>query len=76
MSSSALGPIQPQVHWVSGVLSMGVVGVHWLGHEGNISPPSCAEINGWSYTSTPPIYLYGMDWDSCALLRFSKCVMC
>jgi hypothetical protein len=33
------------------VLSVGVVGVHWLVHEGYTSPPSCAEINGWSYAS-------------------------
>ena len=56
--------------------AMGVVGLHWLGHGGDSSPPSCAEINGGSNTSTPPICLYGMDWDNCALLRFSKCVMC
>jgi len=33
------------------------------GREADHSPPSSAEVNEWSYTSTPPIRLH------CALLR-------
>jgi len=30
------------------------MGVKWLGHEADHSPPSSAEVNiTWSYTSTP-----------------------
>jgi hypothetical protein len=46
-----LGPTQPPIQWVPGVLSLGV---KWLGCEADHSPPSSAEINNaWSNTSTP-----------------------
>ena len=36
-----------------------------LGHKVHHSPPSSAEDkNEWSYTSTPPVCLPGMDRDS------------
>jgi hypothetical protein len=34
----------------------------WLGHEPNHSPPSCAEINAWSYTSTLPLVFMVWHW--------------
>ena len=37
-------------------------GVKQAGHEVNDLPPSSSKIeNEWSYTSTPPIYLHGVD---------------
>jgi hypothetical protein len=37
------------------------LGVKWLEHESDHSPPSSAEVkNAWSYTSTPP-YVF-MAW--------------
>jgi len=36
--------------------------VKWPGHEADHScPPSAEVMNEWSYTSTPPIYLLGVD---------------
>jgi hypothetical protein len=53
-SRMALGPTQPPIQWVPGVLSLGVM---QLGHEANHSPPSSAKVkNVWSYTSTPPMF--------------------
>jgi hypothetical protein len=41
------------------------LGVKWLGHEVDHSPPSNAEVkNEWSFTSALPIYLYDVDRDS------------
>jgi hypothetical protein len=57
-SRTALGPTQPPIQWVPGVLSLGV---KRSGHEADHSPPSNAEVkNAWSYTSTPPIRLNGV----------------
>jgi hypothetical protein len=57
-SRTALGPTQPPVQWVPGALSRGV---KRPGREADHSPPSSAEVkNAWSYTSTPPICLYGV----------------
>ena len=37
-------------------------GAKWLECEDNHWPPSNAEVrNDWSYTSTPPVGLHGMD---------------
>jgi hypothetical protein len=37
-------------------------GVNRQGREVHHSPPSTAEVkNEWSYTSTPPVYLHGLD---------------
>jgi hypothetical protein len=53
-----LGPTQPPILWVPGALSLGV---KQLGREADHSLLSSAEVNdAWSYTSTPPIHLYGM----------------
>jgi hypothetical protein len=50
-SSPALGPTQPLIQWVSGVLSLAV---KRPGRESDHSPPSSAEVkNSWSYTSVP-----------------------
>jgi len=35
-------------------------GVKRPGREDDHSPPSSAEVNAWSYTSTPPIRLHGV----------------
>jgi hypothetical protein len=57
-SRTALGPTQPPIQWVPGALSLGV---KRPGREADHSPPSSAEVkNAWSYTSTPPIRLYGV----------------
>jgi hypothetical protein len=58
MSRLVLGPTQSTIQWLSGALSLGV---KWLGHEADLSPPSNAKIkNAWSCTSTLPIHLHGM----------------
>jgi hypothetical protein len=53
----ALGSIQPSIQWVPGALSLGV---KRPGREADHSPPSSAEVNVWSYTSTP-LYAF-MAW--------------
>jgi hypothetical protein len=55
-SRLALGPIHP-IKWLPGALTL------WVkppGREAQHSPPSSAEVNAWSYTSTPPIRLHGV----------------
>jgi hypothetical protein len=55
-SRTALGPTQPPIQWVPGILSLGV---KRPGREADHSPPSSAEVkNAWSYTSAPPIRLH------------------
>ena len=40
-------------------------GVKQLRHEADHSPPPTTEVkNGWSYTSTPPVCLDGVDRDN------------
>jgi hypothetical protein len=52
------GATQTPVQWLPGAFSLGV---KWLGHEADHSPPSSAEVkNAWSYTSTPSICLHGV----------------
>jgi hypothetical protein len=56
VSRTALGPTQPPIQWVPGVLTLGVKQPRC---EAEHSPPSSAEVkNAWSYTSTPPIGLH------------------
>jgi hypothetical protein len=46
-------------------------GVKRPGSEVNHSPSSSADIkNEWSYTSTPPLCVHGMDKDNCTVLPF------
>jgi hypothetical protein len=60
MSRPVLGHIQPPIQWVPGAISLGV---KWLGHKADHSPPSSAGVkNMWSYTSTP-LYAF-MVWCS------------
>jgi hypothetical protein len=54
-SKPDLGPIQPPIQWVPGVLSPGA---KWPGREVDYSPPTSAEVkNAWIYTFTPPYVL-------------------
>jgi hypothetical protein len=54
----ALGPTQPPIQWVPGVL---FPGIKWPGREADHSPSSSAEVkNVWSYTTTPPIRHHGV----------------
>jgi hypothetical protein len=51
-SRLALGPTQPTIQWVLGVLSPGV---KWLGREADQSPPTGVKVKKmWIYTTTPP----------------------
>jgi hypothetical protein len=43
--------------WVSGILTLWV---KWPGREADHLPPSSAEFNSWSYTSTPPVGFHDM----------------
>jgi hypothetical protein len=40
-SRMVLGPTQSPIQWVPGALSLGVM---WLGHEADHSPPSSAKV--------------------------------
>jgi hypothetical protein len=56
-SKSPLGPSQPPIKRVPGVVSPGV---KRPGREADYSPPSTAEVNNtWIYTSNPP-YIFVM----------------
>jgi hypothetical protein len=51
-SRLALGPFEPPIQWVPGLLPQGSSGRHH-------SPPSRAEVkNAWSYTSTTLVRLW------------------
>jgi hypothetical protein len=41
LSKPALGPTQPPIQWIPGALSLGV---KWLGHGADHSPPSGVEV--------------------------------
>jgi hypothetical protein len=52
LSRLNLGSTQPPILWVLGSLSLGV---RWLVHEADHSPPTGAEVKKmWIYTPTPP----------------------
>jgi len=50
LSRPTLGPNQPPTQWVPRTLTPWV---KWPGREADHSPPSNADKNAWSYTSTP-----------------------
>jgi hypothetical protein len=57
-SRPALGPTQPPIKWIPGILSPGLKRQR---READHSPPSSAEVkNVWRYTSTLPIRLHGV----------------
>jgi hypothetical protein len=59
-SRLALGPTQPPIQWIPGVLSPGIKQLV-PGHEADHSPPSSAKVkNVWCYTSTPPVCFHGI----------------
>ena len=51
---------------VSYSISTGIItwAVQQPGNELDHSLPTTAEVNGWSYTSTPPICRHGINWDN------------
>jgi hypothetical protein len=53
-SRTALGPSQPPIQWVPGVLSLGV---KWTGLEADHSPPSSAEVK-----ERVELYLHSPSW--------------
>jgi hypothetical protein len=55
----ALGPTQPPIQWVPGVLSPGI---KRPGREADHSPASSVEVNAWSYTSTPQYIFMACCW--------------
>jgi len=58
VSRPILGPTQPSIKCLPGVLP---AGVKWPGLEADHSPSSSAEFkNAWRCTSTPPICLHGV----------------
>jgi len=53
-----MGPTQPPIQWVPGILSLGV---EMLGPEADHPHLPSSELkNAWSYTSTPLIRLRGV----------------
>jgi hypothetical protein len=62
MSRPTLKPTQPPIQWEMGILSLGV---KQPGHKVNHTPPSSAKVKlECSHTSTPPVWLHGIDYDS------------
>jgi hypothetical protein len=58
VSRLALGPTQPPIKWVLGILSLGV---KWLLCEADHTLPSSTEVmNAQTYTSAPLICFHGM----------------
>jgi hypothetical protein len=57
-SRPAVGPTQPPIQWVPGVLSLMV---KRPGREADHSPPPSSKVKkAWSYTSTPPLPLHSV----------------
>ena len=72
MLGLALGPTQPPVQWVQGVLS---TEVKWARCEPAQLHPSSAKVkNRWSYTSFPPIYIHGMHRNYCTFICSFTCL--
>jgi len=47
------------------------MGVKWLRHETNHSPPSSVKVkNEWNYTTTPPICLHGVQRHNFSFFSF------
>jgi hypothetical protein len=72
-SRMALGPTQPPIQWVTGVLSLRI---KRPGRETDHSPPSSAEVkNEWSYTSTPQYVFMAWclvkHWDNFTFFTFT-----
>jgi hypothetical protein len=71
LSRPALGLTQAPIQWVPWFFP----GDKVLGHDIVHSPPSSAKVKtGWSYSSTPPMYLYSMDRDNLILPFTVVCV--
>ena len=67
VSGLAVEPTQPPIQWVLCFL----LGVKQPGHVVDHSPPSSAEVKReWSYTFAFPVYLHGIDTDSCTFSIF------
>jgi len=55
-------PKHPDRLWTPLTIQFNGTGVRWVGRDIDHSPSSSAEVkNEWSYTSTSPICLHGMD---------------
>jgi len=68
MSTLALMSNQPSVQWIQGSLHPGI---KQLGQEVDQSPSSGTEVkNDRSYTSTPSLYLLGVDRDKFNLVHY------
>ena len=62
MSRLTMQPIELSIHWVPGRFPR----VKWPEHEVDHLIPSSAEVkNEWSYNSTPPVCLHGVDVNNC-----------
>jgi hypothetical protein len=68
VSRLALVPTQPSIQWIPGALSLGV---KLPRRETDRSLPSSAEVkNAWSYTSTPNMPSWFMEW--CSVTVYGK----
>jgi len=63
-SRTALGPTQPYVQWVLGVIPWGIAARAWLDHP----PPSCINVKG-----RVELYLYSPFWAfmTCFRVKFT-----
>jgi hypothetical protein len=56
-SRPAEGPSKPPTQWVPGLFPGNKTAGAWINH----SPLSSTEVNGYRFTSTPPVSLHGLD---------------